>query len=202
MNKERIAQILTVQGALGVNALAAELGVPSSSLQRYLSAQSYFKKNESKKWDLPENVESENTIQTVRLMIENAKTSIAVISSQIEGLGLRVQSQTETLELILKSLDSVSIPKPLPPVASPLDARFQVILDGESRFKGAIKAHKTNVRDPEFYKLLMGFDLVSYTLKYGTDSADLFFEQDLAPVILGENSPSEETYSTLREHQK
>lgn len=200
ISRDRISNLLAQKGALGVNAIATSLNYPVSTLQRWLTAQSYFKRTADRKWALPETVEDEINSKALSILLDTAMLGLKLQATIIEDLALKVNTSLQTLETLRSNVELMKSVNP--PVASPLDARFQMIIDGENKFKGAIKANKANISDPEFLKLLLNFDLVGYTLQYGSDSTDLFFEQNLAPVILGEVDPTEETWEQLRENQK
>ena len=118
----------------------------------------------------------------------------------IEDLSNKVNTSLQTLETLKANIGLMKSTNP--PVASPVDARFQQIIDGNNRFIGVIKANKSAIKDPEFYQLLINFDLIGYTLIYGSETADVFFDSNLAPVILGDTEPTEETWDILRSNQK
>src|ERR1043165_198534 len=48
-----IEKLVQGKGPMGVNAIARELDLPTSSVQKWLDRQRYFEKTSSRKWDLP-----------------------------------------------------------------------------------------------------------------------------------------------------
>lgn len=66
--------------ALGVNEIAKGTELPLSTIQKYLSTQqSYFRKNEDRKWDLPEKVMSDITDSSLLLAVNVLENSILLM---------------------------------------------------------------------------------------------------------------------------
>lgn len=196
--REKIAAIIGEKGPMGVNALAMELGVAPSSLQRYLTTQDYFRRTANRQWDLPDNVTIDTKANTLVLMADSALAGTRLLQANITEFG-------EQLEIIIKSLDILkknifTYQKNInPPVA---DSRFADFESANEKLRDAIKRNRDNIPE-EYYDLIYNYDHVGYIIEVGKKSAVDFLESQLAPLILGDHTElSDETVTILKENQR
>ncbi len=202
LDRNSIAAILVEKGAMGVTALATELDVPVSSLQRYLTGQKYFKQNESRKWDTPEKFQTNTELNTLSKMVNNAKAGIELTIAQQEDLLLRLSNTLDAINILTKGIENFEEPKiksSSPPVA---DQRFATMLKDTETLRQAIKQNKANI-PADYYELILNYDHISLILEKGKTAARDFLDTELAPIILDDASElTEETIATLKEHQR
>lgn len=195
LERDTIAAVISEKGPLGVNALAMELGVAPSSLQRYLTTQDYFRRTENRRWDLPENVAQNVKSNTLHLMLENAITGTKLLIATNSELLDQLEMNRKTLELVKQNLNQISNP----PVA---DSRFADFESANEKLRDAIKRNKNNIPE-EYYDLIYNYDHVGYIIKVGKGTAVNFLESQLAPLILGDHTElSEQTVQILEENQR
>lgn len=90
---DQIKELIERHGAMGVNAIQKEIGIPLSTLQRYLDTrQNYFKKTNDRKWDLPENVSANyaaaaetNQTQVIESQLTGITATFDMLSAQIKA---------------------------------------------------------------------------------------------------------------------
>lgn len=192
---ELIKALITEKGALGVNALQRELGLPISTLQRYLhNKQSYFKMNSSRKWDLPENV--------FDVAIDNFDS---VITSQLSGITSLSDMLITQIKSTIVLLSSQRAPSPAVAEVQPKnvynDKRLQLIEENTQKLKEIFKKNMSNV--PKIYKeLLLNYDHIGLIIKKGDSYALSFLEGDIFSMLSGNAQElSEETLQTLKDNQ-
>lgn len=195
--QETIANIIAEQGPMGVNALAMELGVPASSLQRYLTAQDYFRKTSDRRWDLPGNVNSEVKSNTLALMVDNAITGNKLVHASVQEIIEQVEILTKTLTIVKRNVHNITNNNP--PVA---DERFATLEKDSETLKEAIKRNKANI-NPELYDQVLRFDFIGMILDRGKPATRNFLDTVLTPIVLGDiDSIDDPNYELLKEFQK
>lgn len=203
-----IEGMLQKNGPMGVNAIARELDVPVSTIQKWLERQDYFVKNANRKWQLPEKSEQ----------IEQSKSSHGltgeldpVIEAQIRSISrlheMLVTQLKNTVDFIteyeIKGPPQVVIEETEPPVAD-LDPRLiQLETDAKKLIEIFNKRDiKANIPE-EFRALLNGYDHIGLIIKEGKDFATKFLEDEIFSLLSGRISTlSEETVGILKENQK
>jgi hypothetical protein len=201
--KDQIIKLLTTNGAMGVNALAKALNAPTSTIQKYLHNQSYFKINDSKKWDLPEKVFGEVKNNQLELLSNVAYNSIALIRTNVEELLLNIDNALSPLQTLQRDIKRFQ-----PPVAKSSDVGFnslprkwQDIVENLHQFPTVIKSKK-NTTNPEMYKLLTNVNWYDLVLEVGLSYFRDTLSTDIYDVLLGQNDQlSEESIETLKEYQ-
>jgi DNA-binding Lrp family transcriptional regulator len=200
--KDDILRLINQNGAMGVNALSRELNIPLSTLQKYLHRQNYFKLNEYKKWDLPENVIGEVKSNSLVLMANVAENSILLLKSQLEEMLLSVNNALVPIETIRRGINSFS-----PSVAdnksgqSDIDPRLVNIHSMKGKLSDIFKKQRANIPE-EYQTLLFNFDYVGLVLKEGDDYVKNFLESDIYELLVGKvQELTEDTIEILKVNQ-
>lgn len=199
--KDDIIKLITERGPLGVNAIQRELGMPLSTLQKYLHRQNYFKLNDDRKWDLPENVIGEIKTNTLSLMTNVVENSILLLKSQMEEMQLTIDNALSPIITLKKGVNNIALP-----VADKgniqIDPRLVRVSDDANKYTQIVKAQKGNIPD-EYKDIVFSFDLVGLVLKEGEEYVRESVMDELSAVLVGKNSTlSEELIQTLKENQK
>ncbi len=197
---ERLLELITENGAMGVNQLQKEMDIPLSTLQKYLDKQqTFFRKNSNRKWDLPENV-AEAEQETV------SDNAAIVLESQITGI-------TATFEMLKSQLNATThlIASMKPPKASKtsvantskvIDPRLLEIQRKADMNAKAIKMHIDNV--PEKYReLVMNMDSVAISLSADKSYIEEIVSREVVPLMTNNaDSLSDEAVDVLSNYQK
>lgn len=201
--RDDILRLISEKGALGVNSLSRELNVPLSTLQKYLHRQSYFKLNEEKRWDLPENVMGDIKTNSLVLMANVVENSILLLKSQLEEMQQSVGNALNPISTIKRGLNAG-----LAPVAgnksghSEIDPRLTKVMDMKATLDNIFKKQKDNIPE-EYQTLIFNFDYVGLVLKEGDNYTKEFLENGLYELLAGkEQELTEDTIEILKDNQK
>lgn len=202
--KDEILHIINEKGPQGVNALATALGVPLSTMQKYLHNQKYFRINDKRRWDLPENVQADIGAQALALMVTGIETSILLLQTQLDEARIAADNLLVPTSSLKKALTAFKVPA-RPSVAKEdtrvIPERLNLILDTLENLPKIIKKRKEFVSE-EVYNLLMSTDWLNLMLDNGKKVVDSVINPELQDVLLGEKSEfSEDVLSILLEYQ-
>lgn len=179
--RDDITKLIATNGAMGVNELQRALNVPLSTLQNYLTKQqNYFKKTENKKWDLPENVESEVKTNTLGLMANGAENAVLLLQSQMSEIQLSITNVLTTIGTLKRGVNNVITP-PVADKASNelLNHRWisQMITDLEQL--ALILKKKMSDIPEEYHNLLGNTDWPRLMVERG----NIYFKEELSGAI-------------------
>lgn len=197
-----IESLLKANGSMGVNAIARELDVPVSTIQKWLERQRYFVKNEKRQWELP------GTKSTVRQLNGEIRE---VINSQLVTIERLHRTLADQLEATVDFIKDYEIKQPQGtkldevdrPVAD-IDPRLIQLQEDAKKLKEIFNKKDIKSNIPEEYKaLLNGYDHVGLVLKEGKDFTTKFLEDEIFSLLSGRiSSLSEGTVGILKENQK
>jgi hypothetical protein len=203
--KDDILALITKNGPMGVNALQRELNVPLSTLQKYMHRQRYFRINEDKKWDTPENVTSDIQSNTLDLMVNSVENTIMLLSAQLEEIQQTTKNALipiSTLKRGVKNLSPTVANRPqsanngeVDPFLLELD---KVLKDGYVLYKKYVK-----VCPEEYQNLISNVDLVRLTVELGSTFVTNEISPELSALFLEKSTTlSEDTIEYLKMYQK
>ncbi len=194
MSEERhsaVLALITEKGPLGVTAISKTLNIPLNTMQKWLHNQSYFRMNENRKWDLPENVHSANKTNNLTLLVNAVKTQLLLVKAEKENLDIAVQMAQDAVNNLERTASTLNTQ----PVANQTSVtyperltKFPAMLDNLMK---VIKARKGFMSE-EVYNLLINLRWVDLILDNGTIYLDSVFEPALHEVLLAER----ETFDT------
>ncbi len=201
--RDVILELINKHGALGVNAIQRETDIPLSTLHKYLHNQNYFRQNTAKKWDLPENVQSEIKADTVSLYVNQLETSIQILRTQLDDI---VHSATNLLvpaESIKKAIAHIQHP-----VANSSDVgnkrlptKWRDIIEKIEELPKVIKSKK-NTTTTEYYDLLRNVDWYELIIEMGLSYFRDVLSTEIYDVLLGQSSElSDDALENLKEYQ-
>lgn len=199
--KSEITRVLAQKGALGVNALAREIGLNVSTLQKYLHNQSYFRINESKKWDLPERVTSDLRVNQLESLATVTEASITLVRSNIEELLINVDNALAPLKILKRDIGRIP-----PSVANSgtinLHPAISSLLENVAKYPEILKSKK-DALSQENYELLQNVDWIPLILDMGRDFMTEVIDPEVYRLILGETTElSEDALIPLKKYQK
>lgn len=200
---EKVKELLLAKGEMGVNAIAIELRVPVSTMQKYLERQDYFKKTDRRKWDLPERAtnnavkqQSSNHLDTVALTIANQSQMVrAQLEAALMSLSIiETQSSIVTNAATMARLSVAGNSKQI-------DYRLSKFAENVSTMKTAIKQNANKVSD-KYKELLTRLDLLELSLRMGSIFVNETLVPELSALLLNEiEELKEETVSLLEKYQ-
>lgn len=198
-----ILALITERGELGVNVIARELNAPLSTMQRYLEKQTYFRKTVNRKWDVPDNVDSNLKSNTMSLMVTSVETALLLIDSQMAELQSSIQNALLPVNTLKRNMDSF-----IAPVADKsgksviIDDRLLKIDNEANKVYDIIKKQKDNI--PDIYKeMLFNLDYVGMVLGMGEVYAIELLSTDVYAILAGNGDTlPEETIEAIKEYQK
>lgn len=200
--KDDIIKLISKNGPMGVNALQRELEVPLSTLQKYMHRQTYFKINDDKKWDLPENVVADIKSNTLELMTNVVQNNILLLKSQLEEMQLTLDNSLVPINTLKRGISTISAPVAVKSSSSDIDPRLVHFNDAYNTLKRIIKDKKANIPE-EYSELLNNFDYIGLMLKEGEEYTREFLDSDIYELLMGkEDKLSEDTITILKENQK
>lgn len=197
---DEILQYITEHGETGVNILAKELNLPLSTMQRYLERQTYFRKTINRKWDLPDNVESDIKSNTMTLMIESVENAVKLLNSQLDEIQSNVQNALMPISTLKRAVNSLNTP-----VAGNSDEVTPIMIDTDKKIKTTYTVFKKyKDRIPEGYtELILNVDMHRLTVEMGTIFTNADFSTDISSLLLGQiDELPEDTIEILKEYQK
>ena len=202
--QEEIYKVLSQYGAMGVTALARELGIKNASgLHQHLNRQKFFKQNEDRKWDLPEKVingnAEANKNKVAQLSVQTVESTIQLIRIQLEELMSHTNTLLAPISSIKKELDN----KSAPPVAESAKVHSGLIQLNENINKiPVIIKTKKEMLSEEFLDLLLNVDWMELILDNGRKFFRETIETDLYDILLGNKDElSEKALASIKEYQ-
>lgn len=197
---DTILAILTEKGELGVNEIARLADMPLSTVQKYLERQTYFKKTERRKWDLPDNVNADIKTETLVLMVNSVENSLLILKSQLEELTDDVQNSLGPVKTLKRGVESIK-----PPVASKSSNIDRRLLELDKKAKDSYEVFKAHIKNvPEEYRtLILKLDILGLMLTKGREYLFNGEHEDLVRVLGGQSDIlSDKTLKLLESYQK
>jgi hypothetical protein len=198
---EPIFKLISEKGALGVNQIAKETEIPLSTVQKYLSTQqSYFRKNEDRKWDLPEKVTSDISDSSLTLAVEVMENSIQLFKAQLEEMVQAAANVLTPINTIKRGISNKPAPvaDKQPRVQNP---KLAAILENVGRMPNLIKSKKSDLTD-NYYQLLMNTDWLSMQLDLGDNYMKEVIVPGLSDLLLNQTEKlDEDTYTAIKDYQ-
>lgn len=191
-----VLSYITINGATGVNDLAKHVGVSTSTMQKRLHNQSYFKLNSRRKWDLPENVAASQQLETVSNLD-------AVIKSQMGGIRATTELLYSSIDnlVTLLSTQSSQIVLPVATSAPKLDKSIQSMLDMCEIMQRVVKEQKDRI--PEKYQTILSkTDWIALCCAKGTEYLQDVFGPELAAVMTTNAELSDDALKILQNYKK
>lgn len=200
-----VLEILTKEGELGVSVIAKKIGVPTSSLHKYLERQDYFKKTARAKWDIPERVTEEFNQKAdatrLSLLAQAFETQTLLVATQLDNLQSAVQALVSQSSGIRPLLEGYR-----PPVADPdpkvkIDSRLYQVMEAQEKVSNLIKKQKANIPE-EYREILNNFDMVRLVLREGTVYTEELIQGEIYSLLVGKTTElSEEVIGVLKDNQ-
>lgn len=192
---DQVRALILKNGAMGVNALQKEIGIPLSTMQRYLEKQTYFKKTDQRKWDLPENVVKTQTSEVIT-------NYDAVIESQITGIYAMFEMLTSQMKSTITLIGAQKTVTP--PVADKsvnLPERLVKLHEATQAMPKAIKQHINNI--PEEYRDIL---LKVKWLDLALDTGLNYYNDVIGNAIMGlmatdQDNIDDEVLTVLEKYQ-
>jgi hypothetical protein len=200
-----IIQLIREKGPLGVNTIASEIGVPVSTLQKYLNKQqTYFKINSDRKWDLPGNVASEVKNSTLILNTEIVENTIQLLQSQMEELQLNLANALIPVGTLKRSIQNLNVPPPVAALTNQIDIHPRLIeLDEKTKKSNQLFKQYLPKVPEEYQELLKNLDLYAITIEMGTKFMNEQFNAEISSLFLEkEDKLSDELLEVIKIYQK
>lgn len=191
---------ITEHGETGVNVLAKEFNVPLSSMQRYLERQTYFRKTVNRKWDLPNNVDTDIKTNTMTLMVSSVETALLLLSSQLSEIQSSVQNALMPVSTLKRAVNTV-----LTPVADKTSNIDNEVLLFDKSIKDTYAVFKQHVKvcPEEYQEIISNVDLYKLTIEMGTKFIAGDFNAEISSLFLEKSSIlSDDIIDILKEYQK
>lgn len=194
-----IFALISEKGALGVNELAKATDFPLSTIQRYLTVQqTYFKKTQGRKWDLPERVNSDITDDSLNLAVNITEDSIKLIRAQLTDALNAVENALIPLSTVKRGIKH----KPTPVAPKVNSEKLQDILEAADKIPTIIKSKKENLT-PEMYDTLMSTKWLDIYLDLGNKYVVDVITTELYDLLLGvKKEMDDEIFSVIKEYQR
>lgn len=198
---DEVLEVIKRKGPLGVNALAKELNVPLSTLQKYLTQQqSYFKKNENRMWALPETVKDDLKSSRLTSSISAFENSLEMLRTQAQEIESTVDSLALYVNIVKRSIDEVKSP-PVAENKSDIPESFVKIFDSLRQMPDIIKSHRQNITE-DMLKLLLNVDWYMILREMGGIYVRETLQPDLFDLLSSnKDEMSEEVLELLKEYQ-
>lgn len=192
-----VKALLEKNGAMGVNALAAELSVPLSTMQKYLDKQqTYFIKNLARKWELPDN-------QIVSHVSEMSNNYVDIVDSQIKSM--RVLTDT-LMSQFTSTLAIISANRPVNAPVAGQTSNMQPSMDAlDKNVKMVYVAFKKymSVIPEEYQELIKNVDLYELSFRLGWIYTEDVFLAEISHLMTEQSTTlSDDTLKVLETYQK
>lgn len=195
-----ILAVITEKGELGVNEIARAIEVPLSTVQKYLERQTYFKKTERRKWDLPHNVNADIKSDTMSLMVNSVENALLLVSAQFADLQESVQNALIPVNTLKRGISTLRAP--VAPKAPDIDKRLIELSNTANSVYEIIKNKKDNIPS-DHVDTLLNLDYIGLVLTLGTNEALKLIGEDVYQVLSGKYPfIPEETINILLKYQK
>jgi len=192
-----VRRLIEQNGAMGVNQLSKALDIPLSTMQKYMDKdQSYFKKNNVRKWVMPE---------------ESANADMSVVSSNYSNV---IDSQLMSMQALINTLMSqfratVSLidanKGTSQAVAGIMPDVHKSMIESDKRIKNTYDVFKKyiNVCPEEYRDLIKNLDLYRLTIEMGTIKLNEVFNPEITALFLEKSVDlSHDVIMMLKEYQK
>ena len=201
--KDDIIVLIKKNGPMGVNALQRELDVPLTTLQKYLHRQTYFKINEDRKWDLPENVIADIKNNTLELMTNVVENSILLLKSQMDEMQLSLNNALVPISTLKRGISNLSAGVASTESGQKItNPHLLELIKHEGTLKEIFSKKKDNILE-EYRNLLFNFDYIGLVRKEGEEYTKEFLEQNTYELLAGRTQIlTEDTIQILKENQK
>jgi len=201
--KDDILKLISEKGPLGVNAIQRELGYPLSTLQKYLHKQSYFKINDDKKWDLPENHVADIKSNTLSIMTDLIETNIKLIQSQVEEIQQSLHSALSPISTLKRGVSALTLP--VADKSTNIPNIHPLLFESDKNIQTALMVIKKYVQKvPEKYQdLLKNVDLYKLVIEMGSIYLNSTFNSEIASLLLEKTDElSDDMIQVLKNYQK
>jgi hypothetical protein len=198
-----ILAYITEHGESGVNTLGNALDISPSTIQKYLDRQTYFKKTEARKWDLPSKVNADIKSDTMTLMVDSVENSLLILRAHLEELVEDVQNSLGPVKTLKRGISTIKAAvAPKTSNTSDIDQRFIDLTNDNKELMSTFKRYINKI--PEEYKdLLLNFDHIGFCIIRGTDSINKEIMNEVSELLLEKTDIlSEEVITALKRYQK
>lgn len=198
-----ILAFITEHGESGVNAIAKGIGVPLSTIQVYLTKQTYFKKTDNRKWELPEKVIADIQTGTLPLMVNSVENALLLLKAHLTELSQDVDNALMPVDTLKRGLKRNTAP-----VADKSDKAVDIhprLIKADEKLKEAYVLFKKYLPVvPEQYReLIKNVDLVALSLELGSKYASAELMPAISDLFLEKTDIlDEEIIELLKEYQK
>lgn len=195
-----ILTIITEKGEMGVNEIARAINVPLSTVQKYLERQTYFKKTERRKWDLPEHVNQDIKSDTLSLMVDSVENALKLLNAQMSEIQLSIQNSLIPVNTLKRAVNAA-----ITPVAGKsvnVDKKLIKLEEDAHDIEKVFKKFKDKL--PEIYKdLVLNVDMVWLSISKGTEYVKGNFTQEISALLVEQsNTLSDDVLDALKLYQK
>lgn len=196
-----IYAVIAEHGPQGVNQLAKLVELPVSTVQRYLTVQqTYFKKTIDKKWDLPENVNTDITDNTLLLAANSIDSTVQLIETQLKELLTQFTTVQMPLSTLKRGLEGYR-PSVAGSSSKVTNKKLETMLNQVAKLPDFLKDKKKNIGN-EYYELLINTRWLDMYLELGNKYVDSAIIAELADLMLGNTDKlGEDVLSTIQEYQ-
>ncbi len=194
---EPVKALLQTNGEMGVNQIAKSLSVPLSTMQKYLDKdQTYFKKNRSRKWVLPEDAAKSDISEVNVNYTQVIENQIKGIESLVTTLMAQLKSTVSLIEANKVTITSVA------DISTKIHPRLQGLDKKATEVSELLRKNLSKV--PENYRdLIKNLDLHLLIVEKGTHYMNNEITSEIASLILGQTDIlSEQLVTVLKEYQK
>jgi len=191
---------ITEHGESGVNTLANAFDIPLSTMQKYLERQSYFKKTERRKWDLPENVNADIKSDTMVLMVDSVENALLLIKSQVTDLQLSLDSSLIPISTLKRGINNITAPA----ATKSIDIHPSILqLNENAKITQTVFKKYVGVCPQKYQDLIKNLDLYKLIIEKGTDYLNAGFNADLTALFLEQTTDlAYDTVQLLNQYQK
>jgi hypothetical protein len=197
---ELILPLIKEKGELGVNEIARHIGTPVSTVQKYLERQTYFKKTQSRKWDIPENVNADIKSNTLSLMVESVENTLRVLEAQLGDIQQTVGTVSIPLNTLKRGIDTIS-----QPVAGKSIDIHPRLIEVDKKAKEALSLFAKYIPRvaEEYQQLLKGLDYHRFAVEMGTLYINNTFNLAISSLFLDKDDKlPDDIIDVLKNYQK
>jgi ribosome-associated translation inhibitor RaiA len=200
-----IHDFLTEKGEQGVNAIARYIDLPLASVQAYLLRQTYFKKTETRKWDLPDRVNNKGIkTDTLAIMLNQVENAQLLAKAQLNDMYAELEKVIDDMTHPINTLKR-GFKQTFTPVAAEKVDIDQQLTDLDKDIKATYEVFKKYVgKCPEEYRdLIKNVDLYRLSIKVGTNYVNDEFTKEMTGLFLGKTTElSDNTLKMIEIYQK
>lgn len=203
----RLAALFTELGPLGVTEIAKHTGITTSTLQRFLHNQKYYKMGEGKKWDFPKPKSNRAKLDFIGTQAELVDTAIRVLLTHIEDLKGQVEYTFPAIEALRKELGRLEIAdnssaNPAP-IQIPGINKQMIELHENIRLMSEVFKKYAPTCPEEYQDIIANVDLYTLTLSLGKIYVNEEFNEALTDLFLKKTDVlSDAIVTVLSDYQK